>query len=152
MTIKEFYINVFLDFICKYSPELIEKARKISNNPKGLIRSHIAKHIEYGTIVPWYEKEELVALCNFDVTNTTAYIKNCVVHPHFRNKNILKKLTIRALATWPFLTHIEFERSLKGKPRKTIAISQFLKSATSLSGEINARSSISTKHTSSTFA
>lgn len=145
MTIKDFYTNTFLDFVCKYSPELINKAKKLSNNPKQLIRSHIAKHLEFGTITPWYENNELVGLCNFDVTDTTAYIKNCVVHPQFRNKNILKKLTIRALATWPFLTHIEFERSLKGKPRKKIEISKFLKSA---SGEqINARSSSSPKHT-----
>lgn len=127
MTLKDFYCTTFLDFVVKYSPEIINKAKKISCNPKQLIRSHILKHMEYGTITPYYINGELVGLCNYDIKDTIAYIKNCVVHPKYRNKDILKRITQRALITWPFLQYIEFERPLKNKPRHTITISQLLK-------------------------
>lgn len=133
MTLKELYANITLDFVSKYSPEIIEKARKLSKNPKQLIKSHILQHMDYGTIVLWWEQGELIGVCNFDVTDTVAHIKNCVVHPQYRHKNILQNLTKRALITWPFLTHLEFERSYRNDLNsRKIAISRLLKSASPL--------------------
>jgi len=128
MTIKDFYTNLFLNFVCKYSPELIEKARKVSSNPRQLIRTHIKQHLDYGTITPYYEDGELVGLCNYDITDVTAHIKNCVVHPNYRHRDILKKIIRRGLQTWPFLQYIEFERSYKKDLRsRKILISRILK-------------------------
>jgi hypothetical protein len=129
MTLKEFYADITFDFVSKYSPEIIKKARKLTNNPKQLIKSHILKHMDYGTIVLYWDKNELIGVCNFDVKDDTAHILNCVVHPNYRNKDILKRITLKALYTWPFLRYISFERPLKGTPRRTIEIARLLKSA-----------------------
>jgi hypothetical protein len=130
MTLKEFYADIAFSFVAKYSPQIIEKARKVSNNPKQLIKSHILKHMDYGTIVLYWDKNELIGVCNFDVKDDTAHVLHCVVHPDYRNKDVLKRMTLKALLTWPFLRYISFSRSLKGKPRRTIEIVRLIKSAT----------------------
>lgn len=148
MDLKQFYAQIAFDFVKQYSPEIINQARKVSSNPRQLIKSHILKHMEYGTISLWWDGGQLVGVCNYDIQYRVAYIKNCVIHPQYRGKNILQNLTIRALNTWPFLTHISFERPLKHKPRRTIAISQLLKVRT----PTDARHAFSTFNTTSAIS
>lgn len=127
MSIKEFYANQVLNFIQKYSPIILEQAKKLSPNPKQLIRQYILKHMDYGTISIVWDKNEIIGVCNFDVKNTEAHILNCVVHPQYRNKDCLKKLTRRALDIFPFLEFVTFKRPLRSnsKPR-SIPISRLI--------------------------
>ena len=128
MTLNDFYANAILEFICKYAPYLIQRAKKLGGNPRQTIKKFILKHIEYNTIVVLWDKGDVIGCCNFDVDGEVAHVRDCVVHPNYRNKNVLKQLTMRALTAWPFLKRITFSRDMKNnKTQREIVINKFLK-------------------------
>lgn len=115
MTLNDYYANQILDFICKHAPYIIQKARKLPGNPKQTIRNFIVKHMEYKTIVVLWDGGEIIGVANFDVNNELAHVKDCVVHPTYRNKHVLKQLAITALRHWPHLKIITFNRQKSNK-------------------------------------
>lgn len=113
MTLNDYYANQILDFICKHAPYIIQKAKALGGNPKQTIRNFILKHMEYKTIVVLWDGNEIIGVANFDVMNESAHVKQCVIHPQYRNKHVLKQLTLTAIKHWPFLRNITFKRELR---------------------------------------
>ena len=128
ISLNQFYAEQILNFICKYAPYIIQKAKKLPGNTKQTLRTIILKHIEFQTVVCVWSGSELIGVCNFNLHNNVVDVLDCVVRTDFRFKNVLKQMVLIALHRWPSIEILKFSREKEGnrKPHQ-ILVSRFIK-------------------------
>jgi len=112
VTLKDFYADRIIDFLKKYAPYVFERANK------KIIRQHILQHMEYGTIVVLWNQSEIVGVCAFNIVGEEAQIIDCVVHPQYRYRRILQRMTQESLLRHPYVKSLTFQRWAKHRNDK----------------------------------
>lgn len=104
MTIREFYADRIIDFIKKYGTHVLEHIDKKT------LKKYLLLHLEYQTIVVVWDKGEIAGVCAFNIDGEQAKIVECIVNPQYRNKGLLKKMTLIALERYPYLKELVFNK------------------------------------------
>lgn len=102
--LQQFYADRVIEFLAKYAPYVFERAKK------PIIKQLILKHLEYNTIVILWNSGEIIGVCAFNIKDKAADIVDCVVHPNYRFKQTLKKMTEIGFAHYPYVEKLTYER------------------------------------------
>lgn len=90
----------------------------------------IGQHVNYKTLMVIRDPVDgIVAICRWNVlpTGMDAHIMDIVIHPHWRKEYLMKRMLLRGLTMYPNVKYLIFERRLKNKPFKKVAVKWLLK-------------------------
>lgn len=115
----ELELQKIIEFYKKYLGTLEEKVAKF----------YIEEHLKYATMdYAANEKGEVIGICRWNIDGNTARIIDLAIAPEWRHKGLGKHFLVRGLKLWKNVTHVEFERGLRGDHRrKKIPIEFILK-------------------------
>ena len=86
----------------------------------------IQEHLKYGTIETIELEGEIIAFARFNVATDVATILDCVIHPKYRNKNLMRLMLIKGLKKFPYVEYIEYERGFKDSKIRRYEVMEFL--------------------------
>ena len=113
-------IDEIIEFVKPYYPDLTED----------YLRYTISRHVQFDTIAyPKDKNGEFYGVAVWDIKGITAFIRQVVVNPKYRRKDILKLLIALGWTKWKTMKYIAFERRLKKNDRgiRFYKITDFLK-------------------------
>jgi N-acetylglutamate synthase-like GNAT family acetyltransferase len=115
----ELELNKIVDFYEKY----------LGTHDRSTAKEYIKEHLKYGTVdYAADENGNVIGLCRWNIDGTTARIIDLAIAPEWRKKGLGKHFLVRGLKIWKNVTHVEFERGLRGDHRrKKIPIGFILK-------------------------
>jgi len=111
-------LNKILDFLQKHFPHYIDR---------NTLKEHILKHLEYKTILIVMNKDEVIAVCRWNVKGEVADILDLAIDEKFRKKGLIKELLHAGLKLFPYVKYLSYERQAKYpfRDKKLIPIDQF---------------------------
>ena len=93
------------EFVIKYSDGLYSAYERVH------IEKYIHLHIQFGTLIVVREKRQIVGVARWNWKSPShAKVLDCIIHPDFRRKQIMKNMILRAKQAWPSLETISFNR------------------------------------------
>lgn len=107
----ELELQKIIEFYKKYLNTLEEK----------VLRFYLEEHLKYATMD--YAVDEhgaIIALCRWNIEGNTAQIMDLAIAPGWRKNGLGKSFLVRGLKIWKNVTHIEFERGLRGDHRRKL--------------------------------
>ena len=123
-------IEAIADFIIKYSPKNKEKTL-YTEKDREKIKEIIVKHIYYKTCVIFSDLDGIVSICRFNMSPSgkVARILDIIIHPKYREKDLMRKMLLKGLRIFPQGEFIEFERSFveNDKGFRSYPIKKFLR-------------------------
>ena len=118
-------IDKITDFVLSY-------AMQYTTQPKELCYAVIKKHLEYKTIIVFYDNPEdqnIVAVCRWNVEGDTAYILDLIIAPKYRKigLRLMKFMLRKGLEMYPCVTQLKWQRATRDDKVRVFSIYQLLK-------------------------
>lgn len=89
------------------------------------LRTLIEKHLNYNTLEV-IKTDKVVGVVRYNIEGEECHVLDTVIHPNYRNKNILKLMICRGIRKYPFVKFLVYERELKDTRKRRIPIMTFL--------------------------
>ena len=109
-----------IDFIQKYAPQYSDR---------GKIKEYLALHLQYKTFFVVYDKEEVAAVCRWNIDGCRAKILDFYIREDWRNKDLIRQLLQKGLWLFPQVMELGFERGMRENDKgiRFYKVSQILK-------------------------
>ena len=92
------------------------------------LRECILQHIANGTLTTLYDDKGIYAVARYDLEQgDVAYVIDVGIREDRRSAETLRELIKESVKYHPNYKYLRFERGMKNKPFKVIAINKFLK-------------------------
>jgi hypothetical protein len=71
--------------------------------------------------------DKIIAVARFNIDGDTAKNLDVIIHPDYRNKNLMRLMLLRGWRRFPYVKYLEYEREFKDKPVRKVEIMKILK-------------------------
>lgn len=100
----EFFVKEITEFVAKYGIYSLADRDKIKDILK--------KHIEYKTIIIVRDKQGILAVCRWNMTEDIAQILDLIIREN-KEKSLIKRILIKGLRMYPQTRYLSFIREKK---------------------------------------
>lgn len=76
------------------------------------LKKTIQQHLDYNTCEVIEKNDIIIAMCRYNIDGNNAVVIDCLVHPEYRNKKLIKLMLIKGLRKFPYVTNIKYQRQV----------------------------------------